>query len=319
MSGHLDIARRVIRIEADALRQLEAGLDRNFVAAVDMILAVTGRVVVSGMGKSGHIGRKIAATLASTGTPAQFVHPAEASHGDLGMISRGDMLLVLSKSGETPEVSDIVAYSRRFGIPLVGIANQGDSTLLRQSDVALTIPSAMEACGIGLAPTSSTTMMLALGDALAITLMECREFTRADFREFHPGGTLGARLSPVRRLMHTMEALPLVSPETPMAETLVEMTKRGFGSAGVCEDEGALIGIITDGDLRRHIDGLLDARARDVMTTDPVTVSADTLAEEAVGIMNARKITCLFVTDPENTRKVVGLIHIHDCLRAGLG
>ncbi|MCB1366075.1 MAG: KpsF/GutQ family sugar-phosphate isomerase [Rhodobacteraceae bacterium] len=321
IAGVQDIARRVIRIEADALTRLADTLDDSFERAVEILLAAPGRVIVSGMGKSGHIARKIAATLASTGTPAHFVHPAEASHGDLGMMARGDAVLVLSNSGETPELADLVAHTRRFSIPLIGVAGRADSTLLRQSDVALVLPAAQEACGTGIVPTTSTTMTLALGDALAIALMERRDFTPENFRDFHPGGKLGARLSKVRDLMHTGDALPLVARDTPMSETLIEITRKGFGVAGVCNDDGALAGIITDGDLRRKMDGLLSHTAGEVMTPGPRTIGPDALAEEGLALMTMRgpKITCLFVVAPEGAAAPLGLLHIHDCLRAGLG
>jgi arabinose-5-phosphate isomerase len=261
----------------------------------------------------------VAATLASTGTPAHFIHPAEASQGDLGMMARGDVALVLSNSGETPELSDLVAHTRRFRIPLIGVASRADSTLLRQSDVALVLPQTDEACGTGIVPSASTTMTLALGDALAIALMEHRAFTPENFRDFHPGGKLGARLTRVRDLMHTGADVPWVAPDAPMPETLAEISRKGFGAVSVQDPQGTLQGIITDGDLRRHLDGLLDRRAGDVMTRDPVTIGPDALAEEAVAIMNQRKITCLFVLADTDTRSVLGLLHIHDCLRAGLG
>lgn len=280
-----------------------------------MILAAQGRVIVSGMGKSGHVARKIAATFASTGTPAHFVHPAEASHGDLGMMIRGDVVLVLSNSGETPELADLVAYSRRFSIPLIAVAGRADSTLMRAADVRLLLPPVPEACGVGIVPTTSTTMMLGLGDALAIALMQARDFTPEHFRLFHPGGRLGARLSHVRDLMHGRDSLPLVPPEAPMGEVLLAISREGFGVAGVIEGD-ALVGVITDGDLRRNMDGLLARRAGEVMTRHPRTIGPDALAEEAVAQMNALKITCLFVTDDGGA--LVGLIHIHDCLRAGV-
>lgn len=319
MSSFVDIARRVIGVEARALQQLESALDDRFDQAVQTILDARGRVIVSGMGKSGHIGHKIAATFASTGTPAHFVHPAEASHGDLGMMAQGDVALVLSNSGETPELADLVAYTRRFSIPLIGVASRESSTLLRQADVALVLPGAEEACGTGIVPTSSTTMTLALGDALAVALMEHRAFTPANFREFHPGGKLGARLSKVADLMHSGDALPLVAEDTPMSDALIEISQKGFGVVGVTGPDGDLAGIITDGDLRRNMVGLLDKHAHDVMTARPTTIASDALAEEAVAIMNKRKITCLFVSPPDQPQAVTGLLHIHDCLRVGLG
>jgi len=318
-SPFLDTARRVIRIEAEALTLLEAALDDSFANAVELILNAKGRVIVSGMGKSGHIARKIAATFASTGTPAHFVHPAEASHGDLGMVGVGDVVIVLSNSGETPELSDIIAYTRRFAIPMIGVASNADSTLLRQSDVALVLPRAPEACGTGVVPTSSTTMTLALGDALAVVLMEHRAFTPEHFRAFHPGGKLGAQLSRVSDLMHTGQALPLVKGTAPMTETLMEIGGKGFGVTGVTDTEGRLCGIITTGDLSRHMDGLMSFAAQDIMTPSPITISPDELAEKAIGIMNSKKITCLLVVDPSMPDTLAGLIHIHDCLRVGLG
>ena len=314
-----EIARQVIRIEAQALTQLEVGLNGEFDRAVELLLAAKGRVIVSGMGKSGHIARKIAATFASTGTPAHFVHPAEASHGDLGMMAQGDVALVLSNSGGGQSIVDLVAYSRRFAIPLIGVAAHAESTLLTQSDVALLLPQAEEACGKGIVPTSSTTMTLALGDALAIALMEHRAFTPELFRDFHPGGKLGARLSKVRDLMHKSDALPMVTGDTRMGDALIEISQKGFGVVGVTGPDGGLAGIITDGDLRRRMDGLLDLTADEVMTENPTTIGPDALAEEAVAIMNQRKITCLFVVDPEGPPKTQGLLHIHDCLRVGLG
>ena len=310
------IARRVIRRESDALTMLADSIGPSFAAAADLILAAKGRVIVSGMGKSGHIARKIAATFASTGTPAQFVHPAEASHGDLGMVMRGDVLLVLSNSGETPELEHIVAHSRRFGIPLIGIAGREGSTLLRQSDVAILLPDAPEACDRGIVPTTSTTMTLALGDALAVALMEHRDFTPEHFRIYHPGGKLGARLAKVESLMHA--DMPLVRQDTPMSDALLIISAKGFGVVGVTDANGYLLGVVTDGDLRRHMEGLLSLTAGQVMTTNPRTIGPGALAEKAVAVMNDKKITCLFVVDPEGSGNPVGIIHIHDCLRAGV-
>nr|WP_314188072.1 KpsF/GutQ family sugar-phosphate isomerase [Paracoccus yeei] len=313
MSAYLDTARRVIRIEIDGLQALAAGLDDSFDRAIEIILAARGRVVVSGMGKSGHVGRKIAATLASTGTPAQFVHPGEASHGDLGMVTENDVALVLSNSGETPELADLIAHTRRFSIPLIGVASRPGSTLLRQSDVALVLPAAPEACGSGIVPTTSTTMTMALGDALAIALMEHRKFTPEHFRTFHPGGKLGAKLSRVGDLMH--RDIPLVAEGAPMSEALLVISQKGFGVTGVTDAQGALSGIITDGDLRRHMQGLLDLRAEQVMTRGPRTISPDKLAEEALAQMQDRKITSLFAVEGD---RPVGLLHIHDFLRTGM-
>ena len=314
-AGFLTTARRVIAREAEALAMLGQVLDGSFSDAVGLIMAAKGRVIVSGMGKSGHIARKIAATLASTGTPAHFVHPAEASHGDLGMITKGDVALVLSNSGETPELADIVAHTRRFGIPLIGVASKADSTLMRQSEVAILLPDAPEACETGIVPTTSTTMMLALGDALAIALMEHRAFTPDHFRLFHPGGKLGAKLLKVRDLMH--DAVPLIDAARPMSEALLTISAKGFGVVGVTRGE-ALCGIITDGDLRRNMDGLLALTAGQVMTPAPRSIGPEALAEQAVALMNDHKITCLFVVSPADPARPLGIVHIHDCLRAGV-
>ena len=315
----LDTARRVIRTEADALATLADGLDGRFRDAIDLLLNSKGRVIVTGIGKSGHIARKIAATMASTGTPAQFVHPAEASHGDLGMITSADVVLAISNSGEAPELANLLAYARRFDIPLLGITSAEASSLGRECDVVLLLPKLGEACGTGVVPSSSTTMTLALGDALAIALMEHRAFTPENFRDFHPGGKLGAQLSRVSDLMHTGDQLPLVNPDTPMSDALIEISQKSFGVVGVVDGDGLLAGIITDGDLRRHMDGLLSLTARDVMTASPVTIDPAALAERAVAMMQARQITSLFVVDPEGPAKPLGLIRIHDCLRVGLG
>jgi arabinose-5-phosphate isomerase len=307
---------RVIAREAEGLALLQAALGDSFVAAVNLILAAPGRVIVSGMGKSGHVARKIAATLASTGTPAHFVHPAEASHGDLGMLTAGDVALVLSNSGETPELTDIIAHTRRFSIPLIGVAGRDGSTLLRQAEVAILLPPAPEACDRGLVPTTSTTMTMALGDALAIALMEHRDFTPEHFRLFHPGGRLGAQLLSVHDLMH--DNLPLVTETTAMGEALLTMTQSGFGVVGVTDANGYLCGIVTDGDLRRHLTGLMALTAGDVMTRAPKTITPDALAAKALAVMNARKITCLFVVDAAEAGRAVGILHIHDLLRAGV-
>jgi len=311
----LATARRVITTEADALTLLAASLDDTFARAVDLIMASKGRVIVSGMGKSGHVARKIAATFASTGTPAHFVHPAEASHGDLGMVMRGDVVLMLSNSGETTELADIIAHTRRFDIPLIGVASRAGSTLLRQSDVAILLPPAPEAGDTGIVPTTSTTMTLALGDALAVALMEHREFTPDHFRVFHPGGKLGTQLLRVGDLMHT--DMPLVDENRAMSEALLTISRSGFGVVGVTGAEGRLAGIITDGDLRRHMDGLLSLNAGAVMTRNPRTIGPEALAEKAVAVMNDKKITCLFVCAP-GTTEAQGILHIHDCLRAGV-
>ena len=314
----IETGRRVLRIEAAALEGFAGALDAAFADAVDLIFRAEGRVICSGMGKSGHIARKIASTLASTGTPAQFVHPAEASHGDLGMITGHDVVLVMSNSGETRELADIVAHCKRFAIPLVGIAGRAGSTLLRAADVALLLPEAEEACSVGLAPTTSTTMTLALGDALAVALMERRHFTPDRFAMFHPGGRLGAQLVTVEALMAAGDRVPLVAEATPMTETLLVMSQKGLGVAGTTDAHGNLTGIITDGDLRRNMGpALLESRAADVATPSPRTIAPDALAQEALKLMNERKITCLFVTRRGDLRPI-GILHVHDCLRAGI-
>lgn len=319
----LATGRRVLATEGRALSDFAEALDGRFADAVLAMLAASGRVIVSGMGKSGHVARKIAATLASTGTPAQFVHPAEASHGDLGMVTQADIVLLLSNSGETTELADLIDHTRRFKIPLIGVASRGDSTLMRAADIALPLPSAPEACPNGLAPTTSTTLTLALGDALAVALMETRDFRPEHFRLFHPGGRLGASLIKVRDLMHGRDRLPLVARETPMSEVLIEMSAKGFGVTGVVDQDG-LRGIITDGDLRRHMDRLMMRSAGEVMTAQPRCIGADALAAEALALMNGppRPVTCLFVTAEAvgaGALQPVGLLHIHDLLRAGLG
>jgi len=318
-SDDLDVARAVLHTEAAGLRALAAGLGADFGLAVTTLAQASGRVVVSGMGKSGLVARKIAATFASTGTPALFVHPAEASHGDLGMVVPGDAVLALSNSGETAELADLVAHSRRFGVPLVAITARAGSTLARAADVALTLPPAAEACPMGLAPTTSTTMQMALGDALAVALLTRRGFTAADFHRIHPGGRLGARLQRVRDLMHEGEAMPLAAPDTAMDRALLMMTEKRFGCLGIVDAGGRLIGIVTDGDLRRAMGpDLLSRRAGDLMTPAPRTIAPDALAGEALHVMNARErpITALFVVD--GGRRPLGILHIHDLLRAGV-
>ncbi|HTZ37699.1 MAG TPA: KpsF/GutQ family sugar-phosphate isomerase [Stellaceae bacterium] len=312
----LAVARRVIGAESDGLRQLAGALDGAFAAALDLCAGAGGRVIVTGIGKSGHIARKIAATLASTGTPAQFVHPAEASHGDLGMIGAGDAVIALSNSGNSAELADIVAYSRRFKIPLVALTGDRRSALAEAADVVIALPAAAEACPMGLAPTTSTTMMLALGDALAIALLERRGFSSEDFQLFHPGGSIGRKLLRVADIMHSGGEIPLARPHTPMGEAILTMTAKSFGCVGVCDAAGKLVGVITDGDLRRHMrDDLLQATVDQVMTASPKTVRPDQLASEALALLNSSKITALIVV--ENQRPV-GIVHFHDLLRAGV-
>jgi arabinose-5-phosphate isomerase len=322
LQADLEAARRVLRFAGEALSRLSNGLDTAFGRAVDVLYGVRGRVVVSGMGKSGHVGRKIAATLSSTGTPAQFVHPGEASHGDMGALTRADAVLILSYRGETSELSDLITYAKRYGIPLIGMASNSESTLLKASDVALVLPQAQEACPLGLAPTTSTTMMLALGDALAVALMERRGFSADQYRDLHPGGSLGRALIRVQDIMHTGEKMPLVNADTVMREVIITMTAAGFGIAGVVDDDGVLAGAITDGDLRRHMEpGLLDRRAADVMTRSPRTIAPSVLAAEALALMNDAKqrVTSFFVVEEGVAPlRPIGILHVHDCLRAGL-
>jgi arabinose-5-phosphate isomerase len=313
----LAVARRVIRAEIGGLESLARALDGGFAAAVDLCAAVRGRIIVTGVGKSGHVARKIAATLASTGTPAQFVHPVEASHGDLGMIGAEDAILALSNSGETSELTDIIAYSRRFKIPLVAVTGGGGSALAEAADMVLLLPCAPEACPMGLAPTTSTTMMVCLGDALAIALLERKGFSSADFQRFHPGGRIGRRLLRVDDIMHSGSAVPLIAADAQMAEAILVMTAKSFGCVGVCDEKGRLIGVITDGDLRRHMGQSLLARGvAEVMHRRPKTIAAAALAAEALGLMNQFAITALFVLDSRG--HPIGFLHLHDCLRAGV-
>jgi arabinose-5-phosphate isomerase len=313
-------ALRTLETERDALGALATamcdGLGRSFVAAVEAIRAARGRVIVTGVGKSGHVGRKIAATLASTGTPAFFVHAGDASHGDLGMITSDDVMLVLSWSGETEELRDLINYSRRFRITLVAVTVNADSTLGKAADIVLVLPPAREACPHNLAPTTSSLMQLALGDALAIALLESRGFTAVDFGVFHPRGKLGAALKFVRDVMHPGAAVPLIARGAPMSEAIVEMSAKGFGCVAVVDGDGKLAGLITDGDLRRHMGAdLLQAAVDDVMTVSPKTVRPDQLASEALQLLNSSKITALIVVD---LGRPVGIVHFHDLLRAGV-
>jgi arabinose-5-phosphate isomerase len=295
---------------------LQGPLGAAFTAAVELILAARGRVIVTGLGKSGHIARKIAATLASTGTPAFFVHSAEASHGDLGMITADDVIVALSWSGEQPEMKNLITYAKRFRIALIAITAEPESTLGKAADVALTLPKAREACPHNLAPTTSSLMLLALGDALAIALLEGRGFTSVDFSVLHPGGKLGAMLKYTRDLMHPGDAVPLRPLGTPMSDALVEMSSKGFGCVGIIDARGLIVGIVTDGDLRRHMRAdLMTALVDEVMTKNPKTIAGDLLASEALEILNSSKITALIVTD---AKKPVGIVHLHDILRAGV-
>jgi arabinose-5-phosphate isomerase len=314
--GGLASARRVLRLEAAGIEALSRTLDERFGRALDLIEHVTGRVIVTGMGKSGHVARKVAATLASTGSPAVFVHPAEASHGDLGMITEHDAVIAFSNSGETAELADLVTYCKRFSIPLIAVTGRLNSALAEASTVTLLLPESPEACPMGLAPTTSTTVMLALGDALAVALLERKGFSADDFHVLHPGGKLGRRLLRVADIMHRDDAIPLCSGDASMADALLTITAKSFGCVGILSGDGRLEGIITDGDLRRHMSGgLLELSAREVMTPNPKAIRPDALASEALGFMNARSITTLFVVED---RRPVGIVHLHDCLRAGV-
>ena len=318
--GLIESALRTLDAEASGIDVLSVairdGLGASFIAAVELIRGARGRVIVTGMGKSGHVGRKIAATFASTGTPAFFVHPGEASHGDLGMITQDDVIMALSWSGETAELKNLIDYSRRFQIPLIALTSDAKSTLGKSADIVLVLPNAREACPHNLAPTTSSLMQLVLGDALAIALLESRGFTAVDFGKLHPAGKLGALLKFARDLMHTGTALPLAPLGSRMSDALVEMSAKSFGCVGIVDPSGQLAGIITDGDLRRHMrPNLLEARVEDVMTRNPKTIRPDQLASEALEILNSMKITALMVVE---AGKPVGIVHIHDLLRAGV-
>lgn len=324
MSDYLTSAMDVIDTEINGLKELSHDLSSSsnstlsaaFVKAVELIKASSGRTIVTGMGKSGHIARKIAATLASTGEPASFVHPGEASHGDLGMIGTQDVVLALSNSGETPELSDIIAYCGRFNIPLISMTSGEASALGKAADALLLLPKAKEACGETRAPTTSTTMSLALGDALAVALLRDKGFSASDFRNFHPGGKLGAALRKVGDLMNQASKLPIVQKDQPVSEVVQEISSHGFGCVGITDADGKLIGMITDGDLRRHFDESLPSQtAESIMTENPITVAPDTLAAEALSILSEKQITALFVCVDE---KPVGLLHVHDCLSIGV-
>jgi arabinose-5-phosphate isomerase len=310
-SGRATIAR-----EIEGLQAVAEALDARFEALVALVAGLKGRLIVSGMGKSGHIGRKIAATLASTGTPSYFVHPAEASHGDLGMITPDDAVMCLSNSGETAELADLIHYCKRYHIPLIGMVRREGSMLVETADIAIVLPEVPEASPTG-APTTSTLMMLAYGDALAMALLEARGFTKDDFGKFHPGGKLGQGLLRAEALMHMAQEMPLVVHDLPMQDVLIAMTSKRFGCVGVLQDDGALAGIITDGDLRRHMgDYILEQTAAQVMTANPVTIAPKTLASEALSIMNEKQITCLFALNDAGAPQ--GIVHIHDLLRAGV-
>jgi arabinose-5-phosphate isomerase len=312
----------VIELEAEALGELARNLDTTFVEACEAMVKVSGRVVVTGMGKSGHIGRKLAATLAATGTPSNFVHPAEAAHGDLGMLVSGDVLVVISNSGNTAELRAFLNYAEALGVIVIGIASRSDSLVLTRATIGICLPNVREACHANIAPTTSTTLQLALCDALAMAVMDLRGFDRDGMRVLHPGGAIGLRLAPVSQIMHGRARLPLVQADTAMREVVTVMTSKGFGIAGVIDEAGRLVGVITDGDLRRHFEILQSSSAHEVMSPSPRTIAEDVLAEEALHFLNEQKITCAFVvpTDGQDgLHQPTGIIHLHDFLRLGLG
>ena len=314
--SHKETAQEVLQLEKEALQALSKSLNNVFDEVINLFLEIEGRIIVTGMGKSGLVGKKIASTLSSTGSPSFFLHPAEASHGDLGMITKKDALLALSNSGETQELADVIGYTRRHGIPLVCVTQGSKSSLAQESDLTLLLPSLPEACPNGLAPTTSTTMMIALGDALAVCLLKHRSFSKEDFKDLHPGGRLGTRLRRAKDLMRIGGEIPIVPRGTPMSDALIEMTSKNFGCVGITDEQGVLIGIITDGDLRRHMSlTLMQKNVDDIMTFTPRTVSPNTLLEEALHIMEG-KITLLFVVDEE--RKPLGILRMHDLLRTGV-
>lgn len=313
--SYIQFAKSVLCKEADSLNHLSETLNHVFDDVIRCLLNITGRIAVTGMGKSGHVAKKVAATLSSTGSPAYFIHPAEASHGDLGMLSGHDAVIAFSNSGETAELSDIILFASRFGIPVTAVTKYPGSFLARHADHVLLLPDDPEACPIGCAPTTSTTLQMALGDAIALSLLSARGFKEEDFHRFHPGGRLGRKLMVVREIMHSGISVPLLTPDSKMPDVICTMTGKGLGCVGIVEG-GILVGIITDGDLRRHMDGkLLDMTARQVMSSNPITVEEDCLAAKALGIMQSSKITSLFIV---SAGEPVGIVHIHDCLRAGV-
>ena len=311
----IDSGVNVLKLEAAAMQLLSQSLTSEFYNAVDLLSKCKGKIVLTGMGKSGHISQKIAATFCSTGSPAQYIHPAEASHGDLGNISRDDVVIILSNSGETPELYNIISFSNRMNLPIVSISGKIKSTLSENSTINLVIPNVKEACPNGLAPTTSTTLMLGLGDALCVALMEKKKFTKDDFLEFHPGGNLGAKLKPISAIMHTGESLPLIQTGSMMSEALIEMTRKGFGIIGVVSKNKKLTGVISDGDLRRNMEKLLERDVTSVMTKNPVILKPKTKVADALNIMNKNKITSAFVVKENVPELPIGIVHLHDCLR----
>ncbi|MDO6413690.1 KpsF/GutQ family sugar-phosphate isomerase [Sphingomonas sp. BIUV-7] len=310
--------RQVIATEANGLLALSASLDDRFAEAVSILLSLRGRVVTTGMGKSGYVARKVMATLSSTGLPSVFIHPAEAAHGDLGMLAPGDGLIAFSNSGETSELQPVVAHARKLGVPIIAVAGRAESLLMRQADVGILLPSVGEACPANLAPTTSTAMMMAVGDALALAAMQVRGVSRAGFEELHPGGAIGKRMMRVAAIMHRDAAMPIVTEDCEMRDVIMMMTSRSFGMTGVVDRDGRLVGVITDGDLRRHFDSLIEGKATDMMTPDPKWVSPGCLIEDALTLLNKHKITAMFAVEDDGTDRPVGIVHVHDFLRLGL-
>ena len=315
----LNSGKRVLRLESKAISILANELSSSFSNSVELLYKRKGKIVLSGIGKSGQIGQKIAATFSSTGSPAQFIHPAEASHGDLGTISKEDIAIILSNSGETAELYNMISFCKKNKVPIIGISASSQSTLSENSTISLTIPNVGEACPNGLAPTTSTTLMLSLGDALCVSLMEKKGFSKNAFLEFHPGGKLGALLKPVSAIMHVKNSLPLIKESSKMPEALLEMTKKGFGITGVVSDDGSLTGVISDGDLRRNMDGLLNKAVVSVMTKSPIILEASVNVSDALNLMNRSKITSIFISTSKQSKIPTGIVHVHDCLRLGNG
>ena len=315
----LDSGKRVLKLESSAISILAENLSSAFSESVKLLYGCKGKIIVSGIGKSGHIGQKIAATFSSTGSPAQFIHPAEASHGDLGTISKEDITIILSNSGETEELYNIISFCKKTKLPIIGVSASSQSTLSENSTISLTIPNVEEACPNGLAPTTSTTLMLSLGDALCVALMEKKGFSKNAFLEFHPGGKLGALLKPVSAIMHVKNSMPLVNENSKMSDALIEMTKKGFGITGVLSNDGSLAGVISDGDLRRNMDGLLNKSVVSVMTKRPIILDLSTRVSDALNLMNKSKITSVFISKSKKSKGPKGIVHVHDCLRIGNG
>ena len=311
--NYLGSAKRALEIESQALQKLKKSIGKEFLSVINVLSKIKGRIIISGVGKSGHVGKKIAATLSSTGTPSMFIHPTEASHGDLGMITKSDAIILLSNSGESPELDDMITYAKRYNLPLVGITSKRKSTLVNSTEKILLLPEFREACPLKLAPTTSTTMMMALGDALAISLLEKRSFSSENFKKFHPGGQLGSKMQTVKDLMHKGREMPLIESNKKMGSMLILMTEKRLGCVGIVNQKKSLIGVVTDGDLRRNMNkNIINKKASEVMTKKPKVVKEDALVGEALNLMNSTKITSLFIC--ANTKPIV-IVHVHDLLR----